>query len=1041
MTPDGATRARKTVTVLFCDLTGSTALGERLDPETLREVIGRYFDEMRAVIERHGGTVEKFIGDAVMAVFGVPRVHEDDALRAVRAAADMQAALAEANVGFERDFGTRIEARIGVHTGEVIAGDPTTEESFVSGDAVNVAARLEQAADPGEVLFGESTYRLVRAAVIAEPLEPLALKGKSQPVAAYRLVVVESGSEMLPRRLDAPLVGRNRELALLRSAFDESVSASQCRLVTLTGEAGLGKSRLALELLTSVEGSALVLRGRCLPYGEGITFWPITEILEAAAGIESTEGRDEARAKVERLLPPDQLALGRRLAALMGAAGPGGAIQETFLAVRRLLEHLASERPVAVVFDDIQWGEEAFLDLVQYLATFSVTRPVFVLCLARPELSEIRPDWTQLGASIRLEPLASAASEAMVTNLLGRVRMPEEIATTIVSAAGGNPLFIEEMLRMMVDKGAIERRNGGWAVSGDLEAVGAPETVHAVIAARLDGLAPAEREVLQHASVVGEVFWWGAVADLTQDQTPTEVGRLLSALVRKDLIRPDASSFFGEDAFRFGHLLIRDVAYESLPKKTRATVHERFAEWVAGRAGERSAEFDEIIGYHAERAYRFLSELSPTAEKTLELALMAAARLSAAGERALSRGDVSAASNLLGRAVALLPANEKRLPELQWKWAEALGESGKLDEAVSAFDDAIAGARAAGHEAFALRTEMRRLRVAMHTTLEWSHEDALQIAERAKRSFEELGDEAGLAEALNVFEMVYVWAGRCEDAIRVGEQVAEIAQRLGDPALEAETMHWMGLAIEVGLMPIAEAIPKVERLAARFPDDRILLTQCRRHLGVMQAQRGRFAEGRRLLREGTDSMRELGMEVNLASGQLRNSAEVERLAGDLATAESMLREAVEILERIGDLGHLASVAPDLALLLLDAGGHDSEALRFAELGEANAIEDDVDAVVRVLSAKAIALSRLGHEEEAERLARDAARRAWATDYTGLRAISLEALAEVLHGAGRNEEGNEALEKSIGVYEAKGDIVSAAAARRVLAERRAAAASS
>src|SRR5438132_936334 len=297
---------RKTVTVLFGDVAGSTALGEELDPESLREVIQRYFTEMRAVIERHGGTVEKFIGDAVMSVFGVPQIHEDDALRAVRAAIDMQSELDALNIELERGWGTRIQARIGVNTGEVLAADPASGESFVSGDAVNVAARLEQAAEPGEILLGEPTYRLVRAAVIAEPLEPLAVKGKAEPLPAYRLVVVEAGAEILPRRFDSPLVGRTNELATIRRAFEEAVTASACRLVTVIGHAGVGKSRLTHEVVSSLDDVARVLRGRCLPYGEGITFWPVAEALRGAIGLDEATSAEDAEAKIATILPPGE---------------------------------------------------------------------------------------------------------------------------------------------------------------------------------------------------------------------------------------------------------------------------------------------------------------------------------------------------------------------------------------------------------------------------------------------------------------------------------------------------------------------------------------------------------------------------------------------------------------------------------------------------------------------------------------------------------------------------------------------------------------
>ena len=1036
MTSPASGQARKTVTVLFCDVTGSTALGEQLDPEALRDVIQRYFTEMRAVIERHGGTVEKFIGDAVMAVFGVPRVREDDALRAVRAAVDMQAALAEANTGFERDLGVRIKARIGVHTGEVVAGDPASQESFVSGDAVNVAARLEQAAEPGEILIGETTHLLVRAAVIAEPLPPLQLKGKSEPVAAYRLVVVEPGSEMLPRRLDAPLVGREHELAALKNAFEEAAGQSQVRMLTVIGEAGLGKSRLALELLSAVQEKGRVLRGRCLPYGEGITFWPVTEILEAAAGIEPTESTQDACAKVAGMLPAEHAALGQRLAAMLGGGGMSGPIQETFLAVRRWLEHYAGAGPVVVVFDDIQWGEEAFLDLVQYLATFVASSPLFLLCLARPELLEVRPDWAEVGATIRLQPLEAASGEAMITNLLGGDRTGDgEVAATIVKAASGNPLFIEEMLRMLVDQGAIERRGERWVVTGELATVGTPATVQAVIAARLDRLDPADRNVLQVASVVGEVFWWGAVAELADGVTPTDTGRRLQALVRKDLIRPDSNAFFGEDAFRFGHLLIRDVAYDSLPKRARAALHEGFARWVAERAGERSAEYDEIIGYHAELAHRYLAELAPSDEKIGTLAAAASERLSTAGERALDRGDMPAAQNLLSRSVALMPASEGRRVELLMFLADALAENGKLVEAIEIYDEAIEGARALGDGRNERRGIVGRMFVYLISSGEGTHDEAMIEAERVRPFFEEAGDDLGLAETLRLIGVIHVWAGRCGAAIPLFDRVAELARRAGHRRLEFAALHWEFLAIEQGPMPVEEGIRRIHTLLEGSESDRLFVAQGGRFLGQLEAERGRFDEAWRLLSEASAVTRELGMELEFASGVLRTQAFVASLAGDREAAERDLRQAAEILARSGDVGHLASVAPDLALAILDLEGREDEALKFLELGESGMMEDDVDAVIRARSARATYLSRIGDAIQAERFAREAVARAWATDYVELRALSMETLALALHGAGRAVEAAEALEKAIEVHEAKGNIGAAEADRRLLAERR------
>jgi len=1023
---------RKTVTVLFCDVTGSTALGEELDPESLREVIQRYFTEMRAVIERHGGTVEKFIGDAVMAVFGVPQVHEDDALRAVRAAIDMQSALDALNVEIERGWGIRIQARIGVNTGEVVAADPASGQSFVSGDAVNVAARLEQAAEPGEILLGEPTYRLVRAAVIAEPLEPLAVKGKAEPLPAYRLVVVEAGAEFLPRRFDSPLVGRTNELAAIRDAFEDAVTGSACRLVTVIGHAGVGKSRLTHEVVTLLGDLARVLRGRCLPYGEGITFWPVAEALREAIGLDEATSAEDAEAKIAAILPSGQdRVVVDRLAAILGVGGTAGPIQESFWAIRKSFEGLATEKPLVLVFDDIQWAEPTFLDLLQYLATFASGHPMLLLCLARPELLETRPDWGETGAVIRLEPLRSEESERLVGTLLGEWSGPEEVGRQIVDGAGGNPLFIEEMLRMLVDDGALAREDGRWVVRGDRFRVGAPETVHAVIAARLDRLDPADRDVLQRASVVGEVFWWGAVADLSTEAQATGVGRSLQTLVRKDLIRPDPSTFAGEDAFRFGHLLIRDVAYESLPKKIRADLHARFASWVERRSGERAVEYEEIVGYHAERAHRYLAELGPVDERGAALAALAAERLTSAGVRSFDRGDMPSASSLLARAVALLPDQDPRQLELLQSLAVSLEEMGRFEEADAVFERAMEGGRAIGDRRIELRAATRYRFTWMLRSPEATHADALAEMERAIAAFEELDDDAGLAEALRLVGIVRMWAGQCGDALQLWERAVEHARRAGDRRLEIDVRGWMGLALAEGLTPAGEAIGRIQALLRGHEDDPTLRSHMSRFRAELEAMRGRFSEARSLLDEGTEVARQLGLIKALGAGFQRSAGYVALLAGDLQAAEAALRQGVDILERIGDSGHLASVAADLALVLLELDGREREVLALADAKARLMIEDDVDAVVRWDAARARAVARLGDAAEAERLARRSVERAWATDYEELRGVSQVALAEVLQRSGRTEEAAEALRSALAVHEAKGNVVSAAITRQKL----------
>src|SRR5919197_6298015 len=600
-TPGARDTTRKTVTVVFCDITDSTSLAERLDPETVSNVLGRYSEEMRRTLEAHGGAVAKFIGDAVMAVFGVPTVHEDDALRAVRAAADLRPALDRLNVELEQRWGVRLRVRTGVNTGEVVWGDRTSDEGYVVGDAVNVAARLEQAAKPGQVLLGAPTFALVREAVEVEEIEQLALKGKSELVAAYQLLSVQ---EVPERRHEMRFVGRERELGLFRDVWERAQTERRCELVTIVADAGVGKSRLVAEALAPLD--AQVVRGRCLPYGEGITYWPVTEVVKQLEDVELDQRVREA------------------LAALLGAEVQTTP-QEIAWAFRKLIEAVA---PIIVVFDDMQWGEEAFLDLIEHV-DLRASGPILLACMARPELLDRRPSWP---VALRLDPLTEVDVRRLIEG-----RVSDEIEARIVRAAGGNPLFIQELLEMIA--------------LGDGE-VGVPPTLRALLAARLDQLDPSERRVLECATVEGEIFHLGAVTTLVPEE-PNVTGQLAS-LARRALVQPDRAQVSGEDGFRFRHLLIRDVAYDSLPKATRADLHARFAGWLKQHAAG-LVELEELLGYHLEQAHRYLAELG---QPDPELARRAHEHLAVGGVRADTREDLRATANLLRRALALLPADE-----------------------------------------------------------------------------------------------------------------------------------------------------------------------------------------------------------------------------------------------------------------------------------------------------------------------------------------------------------------------------------------------
>ena len=557
---------------------------------------------------------------------------------------------------------------------------------------------MEQAAQPGEILIGAGTLSLVRDAVRVEATEPLPLKGKSEPVQAFRLLDVLAGAPALARRLDSPMVGRDDELRQLLDAFDRAERGRSCELVTIVGEAGVGKSRLTTEVLSRLAGRATVLEGRCLPYGDGITFWALAEMVRRAAAIDEADPPADALAKIADLLNgEDDAALVRdRVGAAIGLSDATGAIQETFWATRRLLEALAADRPVVAVFDDIHWAEPTLLDLLEYVAGFSREHPILVLCMARPELRETRPEWDRAGTVITLAPLDSATSEDLIQNLIRSARLPSQIRDRIVEAAEGNPLFVEEMLRKLIDDGALRRDDGAWVATADLSRLSAPGTIQALITAGLDRLQDEGRAVIQRAAVVGQVFYWGAVTELSPEDARPAVGTNLQTLQRKELIRPEASPFAGEDAFRFSHLLVRDAAYESIPKRTRADMHERFASWLERVAGDRLAEYEEIVGYHLEQAHRYVIELGPPGDRSRTLGEMASSLLAKSGRAALDRSDVPAALNLLSRALELVPADSPARPRLLVDLCLALELSGRYDDEAAQLEEAASLAQAAG---------------------------------------------------------------------------------------------------------------------------------------------------------------------------------------------------------------------------------------------------------------------------------------------------------------------------------------------------------
>ena len=1015
------------MTIVFSDVADWTSLGERHDPEQVRGVIDRYFAEVRSVLERHGGTVEKFIGDAVMAVFGTPVLHEDDALRALRAAVEVRGALAQLNVELERDFGVRIAVRTGVNSGEVITGDPSRGEGFITGDAVNVAQRLERAAAPGEILLGEETHRLARDAIRVERLEPLALKGKRDSVPAYRLLELRADALAHARRFDSPMVGRVRERTLLVDAFEHALRDDVCHFFTLLGPAGVGKSRLVAEALAEIGERANVLRGSCLPYGEGITFWPVREVIVQATGIEEGDEPDRARAAIAQALEGEELAplLTERIAEVLGFADASGSSEEIFLAFRRLLEALARRKPLVVVVDDVHWGEATFLDLLEHVADWSRDAPILLVCLARPELLDLRTAWGggKLNATtILLEPLTEPESEELIENLLGSAALAADARVRIQAAAEGNPLFVEEMLGMLMDDGLLQRKNGLWIATGDLSTVQVPATIRILLAARLDRLGEEERTVIERAAVEGKVFHRRAVESLSPELPPEQVGACLLALIRKELVRPERGAVFAGEAFRFRHILIRDAAYGSVPKSVRAELHERYADWLEQRPGE----YDEFLGYHLEQAVRYRRELGPPGEREEQLARKAAERLALAGGRAGAREDAPAAANLLDRALALLPHDAEERVGLTIELGAVLGIVGELGRAEAFLREAEARAAATSDERLEAYALLQRSFLDRYTHPENGSEGLLEAAERAIRVFDREGDDIGLSRAWRLLAEVH-WThcqmARMEAAL---ERALEHAERAGEEQETLFILDGLARAALAGPVPVEEAVRRCDAIRVRAGGSRVLEAVVAAIEAYLMAMRGRFDEARARCGEATAILEELGQVVYLAALRIW-MGEVEMLAGDVRAAERSRRRAFETLQGLDEKGILSTVAAYLAETLV-ALGRDEEAVRFTLVSEEAAASDDVTSQILWRSARAKAWSREGRREEARELGREALALAAKTDHLNLHADALMSLAQVLSEAGCANEAAGAVEGAIRLYERKGNLVSVAAAR-------------
>jgi class 3 adenylate cyclase/tetratricopeptide (TPR) repeat protein len=948
---------RKLATVLFVDLVGSTALVASADPEVVRRRVTRYFDEVSHNVKTHGGVVEKFAGDAVLAAFGVPQGHEDDAERAIKAAFAILDQMGELG----------LEARIGIESGEVVVDD-AAESTFVTGEAVNVAARLQQQAESGEVLIGPVARGLSYQAVDADELGLIELKGLPNAIPVWRAVCASGGSRG-SSSVRAPLIGRESELELLTNTFDRTVRDRRAHLFTIYGEAGVGKSRMAREFVDGLEG-ATVLIGRCLPYGEGITYWPLAEMVKTVAGISDDDPIEEAFEKLKACCEDEAVAdlLGLAsgvLEALEGDRSP----QEIAWAARAFVEKLAETQPVVLAFEDIHWAEEPLLELVEHIADW-VRAPLLILCLARAELLEIHPDWgggRVRATAIELDALGLSESELLVEALLAEQTgmIDPELRHALLEKTEGNPLFVEETIRMVLE------REG----AGGVERI--PDSLQALIGARIDRLPPRHRALLRRAAVIGRVFWLGAVEHLSPEID--NVGEALDDLLLRDFLLPEArSSISGEVAYRFKHILIREVAFAGLSKSSRADHHAGFAEWLKQRAG---GELTEIRAYHLDHAVTLLEELD--GEAPPELVRDAAGALDKAGKRALHREANRSARKLLLRAVELEPTLERRYDAARaaWRLQDLPAVSNEMERVVA---EAVEnGDRATEGKALAALAEVALYRDADLPRAKETAERAVAVLDRSLRF-----------RALMVLSTIARWQGEFDEQEQYVRDALEVAQEIGRKDFEAQATRDLADA-ELNAGRYEEATKLIDRALELAEESGSIVARAYAlaesgHIKLHQDDPGGAEQ---CLEEARALFAEAGATLPLGRVLLR-LAEVASRRGEEKKAEKLLRESIRGLKTIEDRGTLCESQRALADVLTAQGRLD-EAERVALEAMETVGPHDVSSQASTRVSLASIRAAQGRDDEAEQLMRHAWGAVEGTGYRTLEIWTLERLDQFL----------------------------------------------
>ncbi len=815
------TEERKVVTVLFCDLVGFTARSDKADPEDVKAALRPFHSRIKREIEAFGGTLDKFIGDAALGVFGSPVAHEDDPERAVRAALAIADAIEELN---QADRSLDLAVRMGVNTGEAVVAYGTGPQigEAVTGDVVNTASRLQAVAPVGGIVVGEPTYRATRDVLVYEPRPQVTVKGKADPLRLWRAVAARGRVGADAARIHGtPFVGRERERRRLLGAYRRAVRDATVQLVVMAGEPGVGKSRLVSELGRHLDASPELVTwrlGRCLPYGEGVTFWALGEIVKAHAGILDSDTSQDAAAKLDAVVPagePDGQWLRQRLAPLVGAGAATAADrEELFAAWRRFLESVAARGPAVLVFEDLHWADPAMLAFLEHLAHSSEGVPMLLLCTTRPELYDRHRTWAAAVRGVTridLDPLSTDETADLVSSMFGEAVLGAEVQRLILERAGGNPLFAEEFVRMLKDRALLVTRDRAVALAEGAE-VASPESTQALIAARLDTVTPERKGMLQDGAVIGRVFWSSAVAAMG-NRDERQVTEALHELARTQLVRPvPVSSMEGQAEYDFWHALVRDVAYAQIPRASRAARHQAAAAWIELVAADRVEDQAEVLAHH----YTQAMELAAAAGRVREaegLRAPALRFLVLAGDRGLGL-DVARAEARYTRALALLAPEHQQRPAVLARWAEAVRQSGRFPDAVRALEEAVEGLVAQGDRLAAGRA-MGTLSSLLNSMGDQRHAEvaaeAVRLLEAGHAGPEDLvaayARMAGVMLVVGDMRETIAWADRATAlAAARGLEVPARALgfrgsarcALGDPAGLEELRAALGLAVDRG---------------------------------------------------------------------------------------------------------------------------------------------------------------------------------------------------------------------------------------------------